>query len=363
MFSRSKPELGIAFHIGTASVGAALIRFKRGKAPEILYTLREHIPYRESVDPDRFAADMIAALKSANARFSHLAEPIKRVFYVFSSPWTVTQASVDVLKQKKKSSKLNSAQVGRILAKEDRRVVGAPAGLAAIERKVTGVRLNGQHHIEVSSVTTYIPEDLFDKIMAVSARTYHPKHTQTFSTTLASFFVIRGAFPTETNFISLDIGGEISDATIVKKGLIAETVSFPVGRHIVTRRLRAALGVSAEQASSLATLYEEGRADSTLEAKLKPIIEAAVSEWERAFRAAVRKADGKSALPARLFVIVNDDLAKLFVRTLRAEENSVTLVNHAVLKTFADIDRTIDRDPFITLIAAFAGRVYESEAK
>ncbi|HZT35406.1 MAG TPA: hypothetical protein VFA15_05775, partial [Nitrososphaera sp.] len=116
MFSifRPRTELGIVFHIGTASVGAGLVRFDQGKLPNVIYSFREHLPFRDHVTPDRFLADMVKALGNVNDRIardglSHLkftefgslalGKKVSRVMYVFSSPWAVTQTKVISIKE------------------------------------------------------------------------------------------------------------------------------------------------------------------------------------------------------------------------------------------------------------------------
>ncbi|HVU06220.1 MAG TPA: hypothetical protein VHE10_00250 [Candidatus Paceibacterota bacterium] len=403
MFSLFRPhaELGIVFHIGTASVGAGLVRFEHGKTPHVVYTLREPIPYRGDVDPERFMNEMLDALKLVNERLSkeglaHLkftelgglasARRIRHVVYVFSSPWTVTETKVVTLRESEPFA-LTKEQVDKVVATHEKmfetEMVGdnenALKGLKVIEHKVIDIRLNGYqvsdpygkkaHSADISFLTSLIPASLYQKVNEVSVKAYHPKDTKAFSFALSSFSVIRDAFHEESDFMFLDIGGEISDVTIVQNGLISETASFPLGRHFIIRRIRKALGGSAAEATSLVRLVEEGRADKSVEGKLRPIMETAGDEWMKGFRDVLEKASSGASLPTKIFVVINNDLVQFFMRALRSEKVSefgigeapffVTLVNHDKLKPLVTFGKRADKDPFMAIIAAFAGRVHD----
>ncbi len=384
-----KPELGIVYHIGTASVGAGLVSFEQGKTPLVMKSLREHMPYRESVDAEKFLADMIDALKALNARLAKEgASRVKHVFYIFSSPWAVAETKIVSLKEAQPFT-LTRSQVDKIVAAHEKMFEAEMAGtgsansLKAIERRVIDIKLNGYqvadpygkkaNPADISFFTSLIPRTLFDKVIDISARTYHPRDTRAFSFSLASFSVIRDVFHEESDFIFLDIGGEISDLTIVQNGLILETASFPLGRHFLIRKIKKAFGASTEEAASLAGLYEEGKADEATAEKLRPILDQAAEEWTTGFHTVLAKAGGRISLPTKLFVVINQDFMHYFMRTLESERVSefgvaaaplfVTLLSHDNLKPAVEFAPQADKDPFIALTTAFAGRVYESKEK
>jgi hypothetical protein len=96
LFSSTKTDLGIIFDIGTSSVGAALVKFDQGKAPHIVFTVREMMTFQENVDPIKLFGFMLDALVRANTRISkegvahlkfteHGDLNVRRVFFVFSS--------------------------------------------------------------------------------------------------------------------------------------------------------------------------------------------------------------------------------------------------------------------------------------
>jgi hypothetical protein len=387
-FFAPESELGLVYHIGTASVGAGLVKFCKGKVPRVLSTLREHMPYRENVSVEVFQSDMIAALVALNARLVKEAHTVhvKHVFYIFSTPWAMAETKIIILKEEKPFT-LSKSQVDRIVATHEKMFEtemageGKPDSLKAIERRVIDIKLNGYQladpygklakTADISFFTSIVPRTIFDKVIDISHRTYHPRDTRSFSFSLASFSVIRDVFHEESDFIFLNIGGELSDITIVQNGLILETASFPLGRHFIIRKIQSAFKASLSEAVSLANLFEEGKAEQSIKEKLQPIMDQAADEWTAALHSVLGRAGGRISLPTRLFVVVNNDFTSYFMRTLESERVSefgvtdapltVTLVNHENLKPAVEFADGSSKDPFVTMCAAFAGRVYESK--
>jgi hypothetical protein len=380
MFS-FKNESALVFHIGSASVGAGLVQLEQGQPPRIIYSLREPIPYRDSVTADRFVADMLSALKQVNTRIAKEAPrgfSAKHVFYVFSSPWIATQTKIVSMKEVK-PFKLTRRHVQRIV---DSQTKAAP-GLQLLEKRVIDIRLNGYQipdpygkkatNADISLFMSFIPKTLLDSVMEISARTFHPKDTRVSSFTLASFLLIRETFPHDNDFIFLDIGGELSDIAIVKEGLILETASFPMGRYFLTRKIQKDLDVSAEEAVSLIRVYEDGLADENLIAGLKPILDGAAAEWVKGFRVSLSKLGKGMTWPMKIFLTIHSDFNKFFVRVLSAEHisklgvaevaMSIVPLNEEAIKASVSFSDDALRDSFIAISSALAGKLYESTGR
>lgn len=395
-----KPELGIVFHIGSSSVAAGLVRLQRGKVAQVVYTLREIIPYRGDVDPERFIADMIEALKRLNARLAKeglaniehagFGKPkVRRISYIFSSPWSVTQTKIASV-NKPEGFVLTKALVDSVVREQEamfeKEMLGG-AGLGekvlAIEKRVVQIKLNGYEveepygkkatHADISLLISLFPKAVVDKVFDISMSTYHPMDTEIFSFPLASFSTIREVFHNERDFIFIDVGGELSDVSIIKDGLILETASFPRGRNFLVRKIAKTFAMTPEEAVSLVKIYHSDHMDDATAAKLQPVIAAASLEWSAALHATLETISKKIALPTHLFAIINNDFVDFFMKALKEEKVSefgldeaplsVVLVNHDKLRSVVGFSKAADKDPFIAVLAAFVSRVYESKAK
>lgn len=399
-FFRPEPELGLVLHIGSSSIAAGLIRLNKGELPQIIYMLRELIRYQENLNPEQFFSDMLDTLKVVNSRLAkegltHLkftefgSLKIKHVYYVFSSPWAVTQTKISTI-SKPEGFVLTEDMVNAVIEAQEKAFESETLGdtnlsdaLRAVEKRVVQIKLNGYEILspygkkakraDISVFVSIVPKAVLDKVFDISVTTYHPKDTTISSLSLASYSIIRDVFHDQNDFMLLDVGGEVSDLTIVKDGVLVETASFPLGRNFIVRRIAKLMGVTAEEAASLVKLFHEGHIDPAVEAKLKPDITQASEEWMVGFRNVLTRLSEKMSLPTTVYTIIYNDFVHFFMKVLRNEKISefgvndfslsAILVNHESLKSVVSFGKHADKDPFVAILAAFAGRLYEEKIK
>ena len=379
---KKRPEFDVVYHVGTSSVGVGVVELTQDALPKVVRSVRESIPYREDVVSERFVTDMLDTLKRTNERLVKNLGPIhiKHAYYIFSSPWVATQTKTVTIKEKKPFT-LTKGLVEKTVASYGPKEIDNK--LSILEKKVVDIKLNGYPladpygkkatTADISIFLSYIPKDLFKKVVDMAHSTYHAKDTKAFSCALASFSAIRDSFHEENDFMFLDIGGELSDLTIVKGGLIIETGSFPLGGHFLIRALKTALSISTEEAVSLARIYEEGTVEHSFEQKLKPVMDQTSIDWARRFHVALTKISNGTILPMKLFVVIHNDFENFFTRALGegltsiSETSmvpmSVTFVAPDALKSSVVFDSSVEKDPFIAIVSAFVGKLYESGAR
>jgi hypothetical protein len=402
MFSLFSPkaELGVVFHIGSLSVGAGLIRFKKGELPHVIYSLRESYPTRDLVEPEKYVSDMISALKRINARIAkegllHLkftefgSLKVKHVYYGFSSPWSITQTKIATV-AKPEGFTLTKEMVDKIVEEQEKLFETNTMGetklsnlLHVVEKRVIQIKLNGYEssdpfgkrveRADISIFVSLIPKVVFDRVFDVSLSTYHPRDTNVFSFPLAAFSIIRDSFlGASADFMFLDVGGEVSEVSIVRDGLLLETISFPLGRNYIIRKVSRVAETSPEEAASLIRIYHEGHADENLEKKLEPILEQASQEWVAGFSSVLSKLSMRMALPTNLYAVIHNDFVSFFMKALKDEKSfefvnrsifiNPTLVTPDKLETTVKFGKHAEKDAFIAIITAFTGRMYQAKA-
>jgi len=393
-FSKDKTELGVVFDIGSSSVGAGLVKFRHEKAPQVVYTTREPIPYQEIVSPERFLTEMISTLSTVHSRLhkeglAHLkftelgSHRIRHAFYAFSSPWAASQTKIASVEYPAPVTVTRDMIDGIVMKAEksfENEVVDPAKDpelkdkLSIIEKRVIQVRLNGYETpdpygkkakaVNVSFFISLVPKMVTDRVADVAFGALHPRDTRFASAQLASYSVLRNTLSSRNDFILLDVGGEVSDVSVIKDGLILETASFPLGQNFLIRRVSRALSVTNDGALSLIRLYYSGHADKEVSESLRPVLENASREWVGALHTVLTQISGELSLPQELFIILGGDLVPFFMKSVREEKIAqfdvvevpfrVTLVNQELLKQHISFSSSAVNDPAIALATIFA---------
>lgn len=381
-FSR-KPDLEAVFDIGSSSVRGGLVHKEEGKAPHIVFTVREQIPFPTSLSPKRFFKAMTDALDLVNAAMVKAAagRRVRRVAFAFSSPWSATQTKVATI-ERPEPFVLTKAMADEVIAEAEKAFEaetlnttpdGVADKLATMERRVIQVSLNGYpvadpygkkaRRVDISFFTSIAPKAVIDKVFETSMKAYHPKGTNAYSFPLVAFSLLRDMYHDVDDFVFLDVGGELTDVSIVKNGLIVESASFPLGANFLMRSVSKAFATSPEQSESLLRLHFEEHGDANLAEKLAPVLAGASKEWTSELHGLLSKLSDTMSLPQRLFLIVGGDLVRFFVESVKDEKVaqlgledvpfSVTLLNPDKLKDHVSFASDAKKDPLIAMIAAF----------
>lgn len=394
-FGRPKTELGVVFDIGSSSVGAGLALFEKGSPTRILYTFRSAISFDEKPTPKRFFKDMLSTLGMANTALlkegmdnvrqtEHKGLSVKHVAYLFSSPWSISQTNIATI-EKPEPFTFTRSMVDRIID-ENERAFEAKAksasslefrdNLSVIERRVIHVALNGYQvsdpygkkikRADVSFFVSLAPKAVLERISEVSMSAYHPRDTRFFSFSLAAFSMIRDSFHNTDDFVFLDVGGEISEISVVKKGLMLETASFPAGFRSLVRKVAKEFGVTYAEAQSLVKVHADGNADEALKARILPVIAEATKEWSATFHDVLSTLSTRLSLPRDLFANANSDLAHSFIRGIEDEKISqfgiqevpftVTFLSPDILRDSVVFAPGVQKDLSLSLIIGFVGR-------
>ncbi len=390
-FFSPKAELSLVFDIGSSSVGAGLVRIRRGETARMIHCVREFIPHQEKIDPDRLFLGMIEALKRAHQKivtesasrlagtgFRHVS--VRRIFCSFASPWSVTRTKTLSVKRERPFTFTHQFLDSLMLEAEEDFKKGA---LSVIERRIIGTRLNGYdiknpfgkrvREAEVSYFTGVVPKSVLYKTLEIFHSLSHSKYVKTCTFPLIAYSGLADVFPGQNDFICARIGGEISDVFIVEDGIIMESASFPGGQNPIVKNFAGKAGISPEEAASFLKLHAEGRAESGIAAKYEPIIFSLMREWVDDFRSVLEKLEGGLFLPQRVFLFMDGDLSHFFVKSLQEDATgnsrnlavsfSVVLFSTDNLKQFLTWNDGISIDSLIAVISLFAERTCQSGEK
>jgi len=398
-FSRSEKKLFVLFHIGSGSIGGALVQMTPGsinEKPEILYTARETIILRKNAEGGKESQALKVSMerivesiiKANQELLVHSGEKLN-IMCVLSSPWYVSQTKIISI-QHKDQILISKDFVDSLIAKEvesfkedlNKKVKkGSLDENILIESHVVHVKLNGYpvskplgkkaETVEVAMIMSFAPQRVV-QVMHEVVRKFVRVEKINFNTfSLAGFSIVRDIFPDIHNFIFTEIGGEVTDVTIAKKGILLETISLPVGSYTLVRSISESLNVLPDVAISYLSLDIEEVAHADLKSSIESTRESVRQKWIQSFGNALTIFSQEIFLPRDLFFISEQGTGDFFLNVIKKTEfKEIAFTTDAIrarllsghtLSDFVRYGEHVPRDSFLSLIALFNAKVTSSD--
>ena len=382
--TKEKDELVLVFDIGSSSVGGALFRMQESGIPKIIFTMREPIILEKQFETDRFLSQTTKSLNIVVRKIYEmgLGAP-SRIFCVLSSPWYFSQTRVVHFEKNTPfifTSKLAESLVQKelnlfkeeYLAQEENKNDGA----RLIELKNIKIMLNGYEtaepldqrakKLEMTIFISMSGEQILNKIVETIADHFHFKEINFTSFAMTSFSTVRDLYAHNESFLLIDIGGEVTDISLIKKNTLSESISYPIGSNFIIRGVASSLHSSLHEAKSFTSLLRDGHASEATEKKLELILDKLKTDWLQKFQESLANLSHDISIPATIYLTVDKDLADLFCKTIENEQfNQYTLTEskfHIILLSAeifqkkAIFETGVMRDPSLIVDSIYINR-------
>ena len=385
LFNFSKPETvyhELVSDIGSGSIAISIVRFETGRLPKIIHTERQSFPHNRVRNAEVLEGNLLKCFKdtlylvSDYAHKNHIIPRSSSVFY--ASPWVVSQTKTFRLKQEQKFI-FTREIVNKILEKNidflsHIDIKSTPfelASLELVERKVTRVLVDNTeaqypfgkkvNSVAVSVFVSAIVRRIHKEIEKDIKHVFVGSEVQHHSFTLSFFTMVRGIFQYVNDFYLMDIADEVTDLTMVIDSALRDTVSLPMGRRAMIRRVEQVCGFETPLAVSALSMYLHGTIRDKSHKKLGPAVKDLQIDWLTHFNRAVAtisKGVGKEDIPKTVFVIADEDILPLFEKALI--HNKTQHSGYKVLVMQPEIFEQLVKEPtgekkdfFITLETAY----------
>ncbi len=390
---KEKEELVLIVDIGSASVGVAIATLSREGTPLIHMVAREDMVFQEELNTSRFRKSLTDALSKVMNQLVpvHMPEIIKktglslpvRAYVVFSSPWHASETRT-VSSAQDTPFRMTEEMMERIVKREidSFERTGLPAQIGGAfsvsEKHVMRVALNGYETkepfgkeartLDLGIFLSVIPQPVLDDVKGAIEKSYAISKYSFHSFPFVVFDVVRGFATAPDQFLIIDVGGEVTDVSLVADRVLLETATFPVGKRTILRNLSRALQTTPDEALSLIRLTDEKRLSETHTNRIGNALSDTGGLWVSAFEKTLRGIADHAPIPSALFLSADDDLLPYFGSlvkresfaqfTMTDEPFSIFLLSSAILHDICRFDRSSPRDPFLMLGAAFAGKLF-----
>ena len=339
IFSKEKEESKVVLilDIGSSSIGGALVETGDGTYKTIFST-NEQLVIEENINIDRLFSLTIKSLDIILGRIfnQHLPAPsriicvlpslwhvleIRRIGISKNTPFLFTPKLADELLRKEATlfQEEHSNDYGDLLKD----------GMEPMELKTMKTVLNGYHtdspfgkrakELEMSVFISFAPRDVLEKLRNTIHKYFHNMELKFSSSILISFTGTRDMSP-QSDFLLVEAGGEITDVSIIKRGELCGSVSFPLGCNFIIRKIAEQMNSSVALASSLFSLHQSGHMENNSLRKVGLIMNSARAEWIKSFEKAISGILDDVSVPSFIFLLTEPEFADFIVTAIRMEQ-------------------------------------------
>ncbi len=339
------PKITLIYDIGSSTIGASLVTLEKEKRPIVHYTIRRPIAFQKQIEPEKLIFAKKNALKEAteiilNTGIAglkidlHKNIKIHDIYCVLGAPWYVSKTSV-IKVEKPESFDIDKNTVDTLIEHQEeefkKSIQKEGEDLVTIlEKKIVHAKADGydvrilsgrkMKSLELSIFLSLAENKVLAHIKEVLRPFFSFKKIHFHSFPLAYFSTARDMFPQIADFLSVDIRGELTEISLVQRGVLVETVSFPLGRHSLIRMFAEKLGFTPEVALSFLKLYVSGKVERAMKIQMQKVIELAEKDWRLTFDSALSEISTKTLIPNRIFVASDFDIGNLYAAWIKTEK-------------------------------------------
>ncbi|MBI5401112.1 MAG: hypothetical protein HZB12_03305 [Candidatus Yonathbacteria bacterium] len=379
-------NLALLVDVGSSSVGCALARLEKGRVPHVLFTTRESISFQESLSSVKFLLAMNhalgRALKTIQEKTGIIGAP-NYFFCTLSSPWFILKSRhLSVVRQE--PFKVTERSLEEFInediehLKEELKETLPPKDVVIIEKKIIQIKLNGYDiknpydqmtaRLEIAMTVGVSSDRVIESIKRKLGQFLHSTAVHFGAFPIAAFSAVRDIFPTENNFLFLDITGEATDVSLVNGDILAGTVSFSRGKNFFIRETSTQFRTLHEEAATLFAMYLRNELPSDKHALVEGVVVRAEKEWLTRFEKVVATLANSGALPRKVFFTTDADIAVFFSRLITAAKTEFLMsesfeaqyLDQLIVAKFVSFEHEVAWDSFLVVEALLAQKVISS---
>lgn len=367
--AKKKEEPMLLFHVGSSKVAGAFFVPQESGYPKIIFSIVEPIPVQEQLDPGKFFSYTLRTLQTVADKIHRqgLLAP-KRIFVVLAAPWHSSQTRTIHLK--KNAPFVFTEKIADELIKKEIQIFSAEHAtqypqnehaLRAIELRNIQTVLNGYEvaeplykkiqELEMTIFVSTSGEKLLGKIENAIRKAFHFEQIKFSSFAMAVFAMVRDLNQGSENFLLVDVGGEVTSIFLIKKGLLRESISYPLGHNFLVRGMVEALGSTPDEAVSLISLWKNGHAEKSVGKKIGDTMGKLRGEWLNKFQELLAHLSNDISIPGTIYMTAEGNFGDVFSEIIKTEQFSqYTLADSKFKITILDV-------PMLNTLTRFGGEV------
>ena len=250
--------------------------------------------------------------------------------------------------------------------------------LEVLESDVISLSLNGYENAQpkgkkakemsFSLYISLVASDLVSRISDTVDEAFHSGASVHFHTfPLVLFSVIRDIPSIPQHLLLVDVDGEVTDLTIVKKGVPIQTITVPKGVNAFVSALAAEAKLTPENALSFLSMHGEETLSEETRKKVGPVIARLKKEWQSAVAGSLDLLTEECFIPGTVLVAAEDRMQSLFSALLTDHSLghgstdgtpfSILTFDREFMKTHFDLSVPADHSVNSLVTALFVNRL------
>lgn len=379
-----KEELVFVFDIRSSSVGAAVFLLSKDGISKIIYSTREKIKLEDNLDFKRFFYLTCKALDIVVNKVcvKNFGKP-KKIICVLSSPWYSSETRTISLKKNitfvftnKLADSLIQKEISLFEEEYLEKYKHLDDKIKLLEFRNMKILLNGYpsseplnqkiKDLEMIIYVSMAEEKILDKFKSIINKHFNFRDIKFTSFLMNSFAVARDIFVHEDSFLLVDIGGEITDISMVKKDILRSSVSFPLGKNFLIKGIKDGLACSFEEAQSYLSLYKDNHDLESFRDKVEPVLNKLRINWMQRFQESLAGVSNDISIPSVIFVTADQDLAEFFIDIIKKEQFNqysltdskfkVIFLNNQTLHGIITLENEFTKDSLLVLESIYISR-------
>jgi hypothetical protein len=370
-----KGKITLVVDIRSSSVGAALVRNFKGKnkTPVVLDSRRHQIFYTEKPGTAEFVKRTYQTLNKILEEVTDHRREYGRISnaHVFYGPPWYKGSIKEVEKKEKKKITLKNKKLRDILQKNREKSQNKTEH--NIEEKIFSIKLNGYKtkkplnskfkELVINLYESYIHTDTHKQVTHFINNYLPDAPVEHHSHPLAIHEFISEKFEPVDNYTMIDISGEITEITVVRKDEIKKIVSVPHGSHFFVRGMSKKCNIDHLHAFSKLDMILSKEIDQECKRGSFKAFKEMKNEWADSIRDILKKAKIRS-LPNNVFVFVDNEVLALTKDILNDPEihsgalrfgkkPKLFFVNSDEVKDLCLYRESVEKDAIISMEASF----------
>ncbi|MFA5750770.1 MAG: hypothetical protein WC898_00560 [Candidatus Paceibacterota bacterium] len=323
--------------IGSSSIIGTLINADK-KNTETIFSLKEKIMFENETNISILLSSTLKSLNNIiNGIYNKHFTPPTKIYCILSSPWYVSE--LRNISLSRNTPFLFSIKLADEMLKKEtslfqeecyekygnlREGIFEPLELKTMKTVLNGYETHSPFGKKVTDLNISVFVSLSNRVILEKIRNtirkyFHGMELKFFSSSFSLFVASRDLLR-EESFLMLDVGGDITEVSLIKKSELVATLSFPYGNNTLIREIAKNTESDLQHALSSFFLHKERHMNSTFHKKMDLLISEVRKNWLKEFELTLSQITKDISLPSGIILLGEPEFLDFFSSSIEMEQ-------------------------------------------